>query len=104
VATWLRAEFWPNEKRDGRGIIMFDELPIWTSAAIMHLPCGLSVKSVITSFRPVGGQSQQATVVDRAAANSISTALANRFAHIHVRPDYACWRHGLWQTAIWIPC
>jgi hypothetical protein len=30
---------------------------------------------------------------DRAAAQSISTALANRFAHIHIRPDPDSWHH-----------
>jgi len=94
VAVWLRATFWPEEKRDGKtGIIAFDELSdasrqlqsciyrviLDRQIGDYHLPKG---------WWPVAAGNRRE---DRAAAQSVSTALANRFAHIHIRADAECW-------------
>ena len=95
VATWLRAEFWPNVQRDGeKGIIMFDELPdanrqLQSCIYRVVLDRQIGDYKLPEGWWPVAAGNRRE---DRAAANSISTALANRFAHIHVRPDYDCWK------------
>ena len=86
MAVWLESEFWPNVKRDGaKGIIIFDELSdasrALQSAAYkiildrQHLPEG---------WWPCAAGNRRE---DRAAAQSLSTALANRFGHVEVEPD-----------------
>lgn len=90
LAVWLESEFWPNVKRDGnRGIICFDEMSDATrnlqSAAHkiilerQHLPQG---------WWPCAAGNRRE---DRAGAQSLSTALANRFAHIDVEADPEAW-------------
>ena len=86
MAVWLESEFWPNVKRDGKtGIIVFDEISdasrALQSAAYkiilerQHLPKG---------WWPCAAGNRRE---DRAAAGAISTALANRFAHVEVAAD-----------------
>ena len=86
LAVWLESEFWPNVDRDGeKGIIVFDELsdaPRSIQSAAYgiildrhHLPPGW--------YPAAAGNRRE----DRAAAQTLSTALANRFAHIDVEPD-----------------
>lgn len=86
MAVWLESEFWPDVKRDGeRGIILFDDLSdanrtlqAASYGVILdrdHLPPGW--------YPAAAGNRRE----DRAAAQAISTALANRFAHIDVEPD-----------------
>ncbi len=86
LCVWLESEFWPKVDRDGKkGIILFDELSDvgknLQSAAYRiildryHLPPG---------WWPCAAGNRRE---DRAAAGQISTALANRFAHVVVEPD-----------------
>lgn len=90
LAIWLRAEFWPEPERDGaKGIILFDEMSdaprSIQSAAYkivldrLHLPNG---------WYPCAAGNRR---FDKAAAQPISTALANRFGHIHVKADASEW-------------
>jgi len=103
VATWLRAEFWPNAERDGeRGIIAFDELSD-ASRQLQSCIYRVVLDRQIGDYRLPDGWWPAAAGnrrEDRAAAQSISTALANRFAHIHVRPDYECWKHWAMKNDI----
>lgn len=94
VATWLRAEFWPNEARDGKeGIICFDELSDANrslQSCIYRVILDRQIGECVLppGWWPVAAGNRRE---DRAAAGSISTALANRFAHIHIRADADCW-------------
>jgi len=94
VAVWLRATFWPEEKRDGkRGIIAFDELsdaPRNLQSCIYRVILDRQIGDfkLPPGWWPMAAGNRRE---DRAAAQSISTALANRFAHIHIRPDYEAW-------------
>jgi hypothetical protein len=95
VATWLRAEFWPEANRDGeKGIIMFDELSDATKqlqSCIYRVILDRQIGDykLPDGWWPVAAGNRRE---DRAAAVSLSTALANRFAHIHIRPDYKVWK------------
>ena len=82
------------EKRDGkRGIIAFDEL---TDANRQLQSCIYRVildrqigdYTLPRGWWPVAAGNRRE---DRAAAQSLSTALANRFVHVHVRADWECW-------------
>lgn len=90
VAIWLRANFWPDAKVDGeRGIIMFDELPdanrnLQSCIYRVVLDREIGEYKLPDGWWPVAAGNRRE---DRAAANSISTALANRFAHVHIRAD-----------------
>lgn len=86
LAVWLKNEVFPVPERDGeRGIILFDEL----SDAGKNIQSGLYRVILDRLNIPKGwwpcaaGNRRQ----DRAAAQALSTALANRFAHIDVEPD-----------------
>lgn len=91
IAVWLKAEFWPDVKKDGKeGIIVFDELtdtskPVQSVLYRVILERKISDKEKLPDgWWPVAAGNRR---MDRAAAQALSTALANRFAHIHVRPD-----------------
>lgn len=95
VAIWLKANFWPDPKRDGeKGIIVFDEMSD-TSKAVQSVTYQVILDRCIGELKlapgwwPVAAGNRRE---DRAAAQSVSTALANRFAHIDVVPDYDTWR------------
>lgn len=94
VATWLRAEFWPNAERDGKeGVIVFDELSDASrqlQSCIYRVILDRQIGDYVlpAGWWPVAAGNRRE---DRAAAGSISTALANRFAHVHVRADAECW-------------
>lgn len=92
-STWARPDFWPDEKRDGpKGIMLLDELG----------DCGKAMQSaayqVVLNHRagphiiPEGwyiaaaGNNQK----HRAGAQAMSSALANRFAHIEIEADVKC--------------
>lgn len=96
LAVWLRATFWPEEKRDGaRGIIAFDELSdanrnLQSCIYRVILDRQIGDYKLPPGWWPVAAGNRRE---DRAAAQSVSTALANRFAHIHVRADADCWLH-----------
>lgn len=94
VAVWLRANFWPNVERDGeRGIIVFDELSdagrnLQSAIYRVILDRQIGEYKLPKGWWPVAAGNRRE---DRAAAQSLSTALANRFAHIHVRADADAW-------------
>lgn len=94
VATWLRAEFWPEVERDGaEGIIAFDELSDANrqlQSCIYRVILDRQIGDYVLpkGWWPAAAGNRRE---DRAAAQSISTALANRFAHIHIRADADCW-------------
>ena len=87
IAEWLKAEFWPDAERDGkRGIMLFDEMSD-TTRAIQSCAYQVILDRRLGTFElPKGwwpcaaGNRRQ----DKAAAQTLSTALANRFAHIDV--------------------
>jgi hypothetical protein len=86
LAVWLESEFWPNVKRDGkRGIICFDEL---SDASRALQSCAYKIilerQHLPPGWWPCAAGNRRE---DRAAAGSISTALANRFAHCEVMAD-----------------
>lgn len=94
LAIWLRAAFWPDVKRDGpRGIIAFDELSD-ANRQLQSCIYRVILDRQIGDYRlpdgwwPVAAGNRRE---DRAAAQSISTALANRFAHVQIRADDKCW-------------
>lgn len=93
MTRWMRPEYWPVAKRDGeRGILLLDELG----------DCGKAMQSaayqVVLNKRagpheiPGGwyiaaaGNHQK----HRAGAQAMSSALANRFAHIEIDADLKC--------------
>ena len=96
LAVWLRATFWPEEQRDGkRGIIVFDELSdanrqLQSCIYRVILDRQIGDYKLPAGWWPMAAGNRRE---DRAAAQSLSTALANRFAHVHVRADEECWRH-----------
>lgn len=86
MAVWLESEFWPNVKRDGkRGIIVFDEL---SDASRALQSCAYKIilerQHLPEGWWPCAAGNRRE---DRAAAGTISTALANRFAHCEVAAD-----------------
>jgi hypothetical protein len=95
IAVWLRATFWPNEERDGAtGIIAFDELSdasknLQSCIYRVVLDRQIGDYKIPPGWWPVAAGNRRE---DKAAAQSISTALANRFAHVHVRADFDCWK------------
>lgn len=94
LAVWLRAEFWPSEARDGkRGIIAFDELsdaPRNLQSCIYRVILDREIGDykLPPNWWPVAAGNRRE---DRAAAQTLSTALANRFSHVHIRADVECW-------------
>jgi hypothetical protein len=108
LAVWLLADIWPIVERDGkRGIIMFDELsdaPRNLQSCIYKVVLDRKIgkEPLPEEWIPCAAGNRRE---DRAAAQSLSTALANRFGHIHVRPDYKCWKkwafsHGIDEMLI----
>lgn len=91
---WARPHFWPVEKRDGaKGLILFDELSDSTKAmqsaayqVVLNRRIGPHVLPKGWFICAAGNRR-----IDRAAAGSISTALANRFSHIEVDADPDDW-------------
>lgn len=94
VAIWLRANFWPNADTDGKeGIIAFDELAdanrqLQSCIYRVILDRQIGEYKLPPGWWPMAAGNRRE---DRAAAQAISTALANRFAHVHVRPDEKAW-------------
>lgn len=93
--TWAKPAFWPNEKKDGeRGIVLFDELTdigrSMQSAAyqIILNRCAGPHKLPKGWYPCAAGNRRE----DKAAAQAMSSALGNRFAHIDVTPDPAAFR------------
>jgi len=96
LAVWLRAAFWPDVNRDGpKGIIAFDELsdaPRQLQSCIYRVILDRQIGDykLPDGWWPVAAGNRRE---DRAAAQSLSSALANRFAHVHIRADAECWGH-----------
>src|SRR5882672_10119748 len=94
ITAWARPDMWPVEERDGkRGIMLLDELGdcnkamqsasyqviLDRKAGPHEIPKGWYVMAA--------GNSQR----HKAGAQAMSTALANRFAHIEVEANHECW-------------
>lgn len=93
MTTWSRPDFWPTEERDGpKGILLLDELgdcgKAMQSAAYQIILEGQAGPHVIPKgwFRCGAGNRMK----DKAGAQSMSTALANRFKWIEVDADVKC--------------
>ncbi len=88
--NWAKPAFWPDAKRDGeKGIILFDELTDTTRSMqsatyqiILDRKIGPHV--LLPGWYPAAAGNRRE---DKAAANVLSSALANRFAHIDVVQD-----------------
>lgn len=95
VSMWARPDFWPDPDRDGdEGIILFDELgdcnKAMQSAAYQPILNGRVGPHILPKgwYRAGAGNDQK----HRAGAQPMSTALANRFAHVEIESDIDCWR------------
>ena len=100
TATWAAPGFLPQAQRDGeRGILLLDELnaaPTSVMAACLQLILNRRLGEYVLppAWRIVAAGNRQS---DRAAAQRMPSALANRFSHIEVEPDVGAWR--LWANA-----
>jgi len=94
-ALWAQPDFLPNAARDGAtGILFLDELnaaPQSVQAACFQLILDRKVGEYVLppGWRIVAAGNRQG---DRAAAQRMPTALANRFAHVDFEPDYNTWK------------
>lgn len=94
MAVWLRANFWPDVKRDGpRGIMLFDEMTdcskmVQSASYQVVLDRRIGDLELSRGWWPVAAGNRRE---DRAAAQALSTALANRFAHIDIIADVDAW-------------
>lgn len=88
--NWARPVFWPQKKRDGeKGILLLDEMsdcPRAMQSAAYQLVLNRRIASheLPGGWYPCAAGNRRS---DKAAAQALSTALANRFAHIDVEPD-----------------
>jgi hypothetical protein len=93
TTKWSLPDFWPQLERDGEhGIILFDELPdcsrLMQSALYqIFLNHKAGVHPILPGWYCCAAGNRRG---DKAAAGSVSTALANRFAWIDVEPDHEC--------------
>ena len=108
AAVWGAPGFLPNENRDGaKGILFLDELnaaPPSTQAACYQLVLNrkLGDYSLPPGWRIAAAGNRQS---DRAAAQRMPSALANRFAHIDVEPDvdtWCTWANGAGLEAVMV--
>jgi hypothetical protein len=94
MAVWLKAEFWPSKERDGEyGILLFDELSdapkgLQSCAYQIILDRKINDFELPAGWWPCAAGNRRE---DRAAAQTLSTALASRFAHIEIIPDPKAW-------------
>ncbi len=100
AAAWAPPAFLPRADRDGaEGILFLDELnaaPPSTQAACFQLILNrrLGEYALPAGWRILAAGNRQS---DRAAAQRMPSALANRFAHVDVDPDpetWAAWANG----------
>lgn len=92
--TWNLSEFWPRKDRDGpEGIVLFDELA--DSSKAMQSACYQPILDhMIGRHKLEPGWYFCAASNDRehrAGAQSVSSALANRFAWDEVEPNWQVW-------------
>lgn len=91
---WARPDFWPQVERDGeRGIILFDEMSdtnktIQSAAYQIILNRRIGPHVLPPGWFPCAAGNRRE---DKAAAQQLSSALANRFAHIHINPSAPKW-------------
>lgn len=91
TARWLPPGDLPNEERDGKeGILFMDELnaaPASVQAACFGLVLDRKVGEykLPDGWKIIAAGNRQS---DRAAAQRMPSALANRFAHIDIEPDH----------------
>jgi MoxR-like ATPase len=102
-ARWLVPSDLPNVERDGpTGILFLDELN--AAPPMMQAACfGLVLDRKVGDYElPAGWKIVAAgnRQSDRAAAQKMPSALANRFAHIDVEPDIDAWTAWASQKAI----
>lgn len=94
MAVWLKAEFWPSKERDGEfGILLFDELSdapksLQSCAYQIILDRKINDFELPKGWWPCAAGNRRE---DRAAAQTLSTALASRFAHTEIIPDPKAW-------------
>ena len=99
VTVWNPPAFLPIEERDGaNGILFADELTNANTAvqgALLQLFLDRRLGEYVLpdSWRIVAAGNRQS---DRASANRLSTAAANRFAHIDIEADVKDWT--LWAS------
>lgn len=92
---WAKPDFWPNLKRDGpKGIILFDEMSdtgraMQSAAYQIILDRRAGPHEILPGWYPMAAGNRRE---DKAAAQSISTALATRFAWITLTADADCFR------------
>lgn len=95
MTRWMRPEYWPVAERDGeRGVLLLDELG----------DCGKAMQSaayqVVLNKRAGPHEIPRGWYVaaagnhqkHRAGAQPMSSALANRFAHMEIEADLECFR------------
>lgn len=92
--VWYAPDDLPNEKRDGkRGILFLDELNA-ANQQVQAACFGLVLDRKLGDYRLPDGWVVVAAgnrQSDRSAAQRMPRALANRFAHIEVEPDWRTW-------------
>ena len=94
-AQWVPPVFLPDAKRDGKeGILFLDELnaaPPSVQAACFQLVLDRRVGEyeLPPGWRIIAAGNRQS---DRASAQKMPTALANRFASVNVDPDVNAWQ------------
>lgn len=94
LTRWNPPAFLPNAERDGEsGLLFLDELnaaPGMVQAAFFQLILDrkLGEYSLPAGWRILAAGNRQS---DRAAAQRMPSALANRFAHVDIDPDVESW-------------
>lgn len=94
TTQWRVPDEFPQVERDGpEGILFLDELnaaaPAMQAAAFgLVLDRRVGEYTLPPGWRVIGAGNRQS---DRAAAQRMPSALANRFAHIFVEPDIGAW-------------
>lgn len=90
ITTWSRPDFLPRVDRDGpKGILLIDEIsdasrPMQSATYELILDRRIGPHKLPDGWYPCGAGNRRQ---DFAAANTLSSALANRFAHIQVHQD-----------------
>jgi hypothetical protein len=93
TTVWYAPSELPRSDRDGPTILYLDEINTGTTQ-MMAVMMGLVLERRVGDYTLPDDCVIIASgnrVADRAAAQRMPTALRNRFAHIHVRPDVDAW-------------
>jgi hypothetical protein len=103
TTVWNPPAFLPMESRDGaNGILFMDELTnanLAVQGALLQLVLDRRLGEYVMpdSWRIVAAGNRQ---TDRASANRLSSAAANRFAHIDIEADSKDWQAWAVKSAI----